>query len=237
MRLPARAAAARALTDHFTKEWTSATAYARFADESRGTYWRYRLLEAGRPSGVLDLCSASPRHRQRSAQAPCWPLGCRPRRSPPIGCPRPVALHPLRTGRECGGRRNCRRVPEAVRAPSVRRRRTRRSAVFGLKIRDVDLQPVAAAERRCVRMHGAQIDARPKHLQCEVLHHLVERTAPARAGEIIEAPIRIQYGDAVVVEPDPHPRLEHRQVDRYFGARGYACGRTTGRWTAAASGS
>ena len=47
MRLPARAAAARALVDHFTKEWTSATAYARFADESRGTYWRYRLLEGG----------------------------------------------------------------------------------------------------------------------------------------------------------------------------------------------
>lgn len=47
MRLPARAAAARALADHFTKEWTSATAYARFADESRGSYWRYRLLEAG----------------------------------------------------------------------------------------------------------------------------------------------------------------------------------------------
>jgi hypothetical protein len=47
LRLPARAAAAHALTDHFVKAWASAASYARFADESSGTYWRYRLLEAG----------------------------------------------------------------------------------------------------------------------------------------------------------------------------------------------
>lgn len=47
MRLPARAAAGRALADHFAKEWASAAAYARFADESRGAYWRYRALQAG----------------------------------------------------------------------------------------------------------------------------------------------------------------------------------------------
>jgi len=46
LRLPERAAAARALTDHFAAAWAAAAPYARYADESRWAYWRYRLLEA-----------------------------------------------------------------------------------------------------------------------------------------------------------------------------------------------
>jgi hypothetical protein len=46
LRLPERAAAARALSEHFGAAWTAAAPYARYADESRSAYWRYRLFEA-----------------------------------------------------------------------------------------------------------------------------------------------------------------------------------------------
>jgi len=46
LRLPERAAPARALSDHFAAAWTAAAPYAQYADESRSAYWRYRLLEA-----------------------------------------------------------------------------------------------------------------------------------------------------------------------------------------------
>jgi hypothetical protein len=46
LHMPARAAAARAAMDFFAKAWSSAVAYADHADESRETYWRYRLGEA-----------------------------------------------------------------------------------------------------------------------------------------------------------------------------------------------
>jgi hypothetical protein len=46
LHMPARAAAARAATDFFAKAWSSAAAYADHADESKETYWRYRLTEA-----------------------------------------------------------------------------------------------------------------------------------------------------------------------------------------------
>jgi hypothetical protein len=46
LHLPARAAAARAATDFFAKAWSSAAAYSDHADESKETYWRYRLTEA-----------------------------------------------------------------------------------------------------------------------------------------------------------------------------------------------
>jgi hypothetical protein len=47
LRLPAHAAAARALAEHFAKQWAGATAYEQYADDSKAAYWRYRLLEAG----------------------------------------------------------------------------------------------------------------------------------------------------------------------------------------------
>lgn len=47
LRLPASAGAARALAGHFARQWSSAAAYGRYADESRGAYWQYRVLEAG----------------------------------------------------------------------------------------------------------------------------------------------------------------------------------------------
>jgi cardiolipin synthase A/B len=46
LRLPERAAAARALCDHFAAAWAVAAPYARYAEDSRSAYWRYRLLEA-----------------------------------------------------------------------------------------------------------------------------------------------------------------------------------------------
>jgi hypothetical protein len=46
LHMPARAAAARAAMDFFAKAWSSAGAYADHADESKETYWRYRLGEA-----------------------------------------------------------------------------------------------------------------------------------------------------------------------------------------------
>jgi hypothetical protein len=46
LRMPARAAPARAATDYFAKVWSSADAGAEFADESAIAYWRYRLAEA-----------------------------------------------------------------------------------------------------------------------------------------------------------------------------------------------
>jgi hypothetical protein len=46
LHMPARAAPARAALDLFAREWSSAAAYADRADESRATYWRYRLADA-----------------------------------------------------------------------------------------------------------------------------------------------------------------------------------------------
>jgi PLD-like domain len=46
LRMPARAAPARAVTDYFAKIWSSAAAEPDFADESAVAYWRYRLAEA-----------------------------------------------------------------------------------------------------------------------------------------------------------------------------------------------
>jgi PLD-like domain len=46
LHMPARAAPARAALDLFARAWSSAAAYADRADESRATYWRYRLADA-----------------------------------------------------------------------------------------------------------------------------------------------------------------------------------------------
>ena len=46
LHMPARAAPARAVSDTFAREWSSAAPYADHADESKETYWRYRLAEA-----------------------------------------------------------------------------------------------------------------------------------------------------------------------------------------------
>jgi hypothetical protein len=46
LHMPARAGPARAVTDLFAKHWANAAAYAAHADESRETYWRYRIAEA-----------------------------------------------------------------------------------------------------------------------------------------------------------------------------------------------
>jgi hypothetical protein len=46
LHMPARAAPARAASDSFSHEWSNATAYADHADDSTGTYWRYRVAEA-----------------------------------------------------------------------------------------------------------------------------------------------------------------------------------------------
>jgi hypothetical protein len=43
--MPARAAPARAAAELFSREWSSAAAYADYADESAATYWRYRLAD------------------------------------------------------------------------------------------------------------------------------------------------------------------------------------------------
>jgi len=52
LRLPERAAAARALADHFAAAWIAAAPFTRAAQESRAAYWRYRLLEA---AGIGEL--------------------------------------------------------------------------------------------------------------------------------------------------------------------------------------
>jgi hypothetical protein len=46
LRMPARAAPARAVTDYFAKIWSKAAADADVADESPMAYWRYRIAEA-----------------------------------------------------------------------------------------------------------------------------------------------------------------------------------------------
>ncbi len=46
LRLPSHAAAASALAEHYRALWVSASALARYADDSRTAYWRYRFLEA-----------------------------------------------------------------------------------------------------------------------------------------------------------------------------------------------
>jgi hypothetical protein len=46
LRLPASAAAARALDDWFSAAWTRGTSDTRVADESQTAYWRYRLAQA-----------------------------------------------------------------------------------------------------------------------------------------------------------------------------------------------
>jgi phosphatidylserine/phosphatidylglycerophosphate/cardiolipin synthase-like enzyme len=46
LRLPARAAAARAATQYFTEIWSSASADADFAQQSIIGYWHYRFAEA-----------------------------------------------------------------------------------------------------------------------------------------------------------------------------------------------
>jgi len=46
LHMPARAGPARAVTDLFAKHWSNAAAYASHADESKETYWRYRVAEA-----------------------------------------------------------------------------------------------------------------------------------------------------------------------------------------------
>jgi hypothetical protein len=46
LHMPARAGPARAVTDLFAKHWSNAAAYAAHADESKETYWRYRVAEA-----------------------------------------------------------------------------------------------------------------------------------------------------------------------------------------------
>jgi hypothetical protein len=51
LRLPARSAAARALLETFSRQWSSATVDARFADDSKSLYWRYRLLQAAGLAG------------------------------------------------------------------------------------------------------------------------------------------------------------------------------------------
>jgi hypothetical protein len=51
LRLPARAAASRAVLEIFSRQWSSATADARFADDSKAAYWRYRLLQAAGLAG------------------------------------------------------------------------------------------------------------------------------------------------------------------------------------------
>jgi hypothetical protein len=45
LRLPERAAAARALESHFDATWAAGDAYSRYAIESPAAYWRYRLTE------------------------------------------------------------------------------------------------------------------------------------------------------------------------------------------------
>jgi hypothetical protein len=46
LRMPARAAPARAVTEYFHELWSSAAADADFADQRPTAYWRYRFAEA-----------------------------------------------------------------------------------------------------------------------------------------------------------------------------------------------
>jgi hypothetical protein len=46
LRMPARAAPARAATDYFADIWSRASVDSNFADESPLDYWRYRLAES-----------------------------------------------------------------------------------------------------------------------------------------------------------------------------------------------
>jgi hypothetical protein len=46
LRMPARAAPARAVTDYFAKVWSGASPAGDAADESAAAYWRYRFAEA-----------------------------------------------------------------------------------------------------------------------------------------------------------------------------------------------
>jgi hypothetical protein len=46
LRLPERAAAARALEAHFAAKWAAGAAYPRYAVESPADYWQYRFLAA-----------------------------------------------------------------------------------------------------------------------------------------------------------------------------------------------
>jgi hypothetical protein len=46
LRMPARAAPARAVTEYFNELWSSAAADADFADQRPAAYWRYRFAEA-----------------------------------------------------------------------------------------------------------------------------------------------------------------------------------------------
>jgi len=46
LRLPERAAAARALEAHFAAKWLAGAAYPRYAVESQADYWKYRLTAA-----------------------------------------------------------------------------------------------------------------------------------------------------------------------------------------------
>src|SRR5580693_5702639 len=46
LRLPERAAAARALESHFAAKWAAGAAYPRYAVESQADYWQYRLMAA-----------------------------------------------------------------------------------------------------------------------------------------------------------------------------------------------
>ncbi len=46
LHMPARAGPARAITELFAKRWSNSAAYAAHADETRETYWRYRIAEA-----------------------------------------------------------------------------------------------------------------------------------------------------------------------------------------------
>jgi phosphatidylserine/phosphatidylglycerophosphate/cardiolipin synthase-like enzyme len=46
LRLPLRAAAARALETHFDAKWAAGGAYPRYAVESQADYWQYRFTQA-----------------------------------------------------------------------------------------------------------------------------------------------------------------------------------------------
>jgi hypothetical protein len=46
LHMPARAGPARAAADSFARAFAGGSAYSEHADESRGTYWRYRVAEA-----------------------------------------------------------------------------------------------------------------------------------------------------------------------------------------------
>jgi hypothetical protein len=46
LRMPARSAPARAVTDYFAKAWSNAAADPQPLDDSSAAYWQYRLAEA-----------------------------------------------------------------------------------------------------------------------------------------------------------------------------------------------